>query len=191
MSNKLSNLRDKFDLGTPVFVVALLSGLFLFDQVVPNDLYVFFGCKPGSLKDIWTVITAPFFHGSYRHLVNNLALIFPLLIILFKFFKNHADSIFLNLMLWPYVIVWFVADPTPVVGASTLAYGLLTFLISIGFLIGRGRLFYMSLFLAIYFGNGLFNWGVMNPRISWEAHGAGSLVGVLVALLYSKFIWKK
>ena len=177
---------NNFNMRNPFLILCSLIAVFAVDAFTGMQAFEIFALRPTELSSIWKVFTAPMLHGTYQHLVNNLSLLFPLIIILYKYFWNHASSLLLNFWVWPSVIVWFIASPgTYVLGSSGVGFAVLTFLVSIGFILPRGKLFYMSLILSMFYGSVLFNWGFGVPGISWEYHTAGTFIGLLFAFIYA------
>lgn len=185
-TKKKNLLVKKFTLKIPVIILSIFIILGIMNFLSEGEFARDIGIVPRSFPDAWKILTAPFVHGNYIHLIYNMGLLFPLLIILYKFFRNHATNLLLNFCFWPYVFTWLVERPyTITFGSSGIGFALLTFLVSIGLIIGRGKLFYMSLILAILYSNNLFNWGFDTPGISWVTHLGGTITGLIFAFIYS------
>ncbi len=143
----------------------------------------FLGIKPRTLEGLIGIFTAPMIHGDYMHLLSNT---FPLLFlgsVLYFFYERIAGIVFFRSYFITNILVWVLSPRVSYhIGASGLIYGLAAFLICYGLL----RLDFVSLIvstLVFFIYGGVFLAGVLpaDPRISWEAHLAGALVGVVTA----------
>jgi len=110
---------------------------------------------------------------------------------LFYFYKKIAKASFL----W----IWFISGlwlwiggrnnslyPNYHIGASTLIYGLATFLFFSGLFRKHLRLMVVSTLVVFLYGSIM--WGIfpLKTEISWEGHLFGAIAGVLVAYNYRK-----
>jgi len=114
----------------------------------------YLGIKPRTWEGLIGIFTAPMIHGSYMHLLSNT---FPLLFlgtILYFFYEPIGNIVFYRSYFITNLLVWLLSPRLSYhVGASGLIYG------------------------------GIFVAGVLpaDPRISWESHLAGALVGAVTA----------
>lgn len=145
-----------------------------------------FGVQPRSLMGLIGIVSAPMVHGNIVHLISNT---FPLLFLggtLFFFYPRVATVVFFRAYIWTNVLVWLFARNANHIGASGLVYGIAFFLIFFGLL----RRDFMSLLISIVtilLYGGVF-YGVLpsDPRISWESHFGGALVGITSAFTFSR-----
>lgn len=143
----------------------------------------FLGIRPRTISGLVGILFAPMIHGNYLHLLSNT---FPLLFlgsILYFFYDRIAGTVFFRCYFFTNILVWiFSLRDSYHIGASGLIYGITSFLIFFGLL----RQDFLSLVIAIIvllvYG-GMFFYGVLpsDPRISWESHLAGALVGAVTA----------
>ena len=72
------------------------------------------------------------------------------------------------------------------IGMSGVIYSLVAFLFTSGTLRKYRPLQALSLFIAFVYGSMI--WGILpiSPRISWEGHFMGLIVGVVLAIIYRK-----
>lgn len=110
---------------------------------------------------------------------------------LFYFYKKIAKASFM----W----IWFISGlwlwiggrnnalyPNYHIGASSLIYGLATFLFFSGLFRRHLRLMVVSTMVVFLYGSIM--WGIfpLKTEISWEGHLFGAIAGVLVAFNYRK-----
>jgi membrane associated rhomboid family serine protease len=145
-----------------------------------------FGIQPRTAFGLIGIFTAPLVHGNLSHLVSNT---FPLLFLgsaLFFFYPRIAGTVFFRAYFWTNILVWiFVFRPGSHIGASGLVYGLAFFLIFFG-LFRRDFLSLLISVITLLLYGGVF-YGVLptDPRVSWESHFAGALVGFTSAITFS------
>lgn len=116
------------------------------------------------------------------HLISNT---FPVLFLgatLFFFYERIGGVVFFRCYFITNVLVWIFSPRVSYhIGASGLVYGLSAFLIFFGLLRKDFMSLLISIVVTIFYG-GIF-YGVLpiDPRISWESHLAGALVGIITA----------
>lgn len=143
----------------------------------------FLGIKPRTFSGLIGVFTAPMIHGNYMHLLSNT---FPLLFlgsILYFFYERIGGIVFFRCYFFTNILVWMFSPRLSYhIGASGLIYGLAAFLICYGLLKQDFVSLVVSAFVLFIYG-GVFLAGVLptDPRISWESHLAGALVGAVTA----------
>lgn len=160
------------------------------------------------------IIFSPLLHGGFEHILSNSVPMFVLMFLLFQFYTKIATKIFLYSWLLSGLLVWLL-PPIDVftgqyryvciIGASGLVYALAFFLFFSGVVRKDKKLLTIALLVALYYGSLI--WGVLPEelfntlsapsRISWQAHLAGAIVGIILAFLnrkngekQKKFIWE-
>lgn len=145
------------------------------------------GIEPRQVDGLLGVLTAPFVHGSWSHLLANAV---PLLIFGFLLMVNGAKQfVAVTVLVWLVsgLGVWLTAPGNSVtVGASGVVFGWLAYLVVRGvFTRNLGQIVVGLVLLALW--GGIF-WGVLPGAngISWQAHLFGALGGVLAAFLTAR-----
>lgn len=151
-----------------VFSIEVYSGVNLgFLGLVPRDLFGLIG-----------ILTAPLLHGNIQHLISNTV---PLLFLgsaLFFFYPRIGGVVFMRCYFITNILVWLLSPRVSYhIGASGLIYGLASFLIFFG-LLRRDLMSLMISIVVVMIYGGIF-YGVLptDPRVSWETHLAGAIVG--------------
>jgi membrane associated rhomboid family serine protease len=140
------------------------------------------GIKPRSLIGLIGIFTAPLIHGSLSHLISNTLPLLFLGSVIFFFYERIGGIVFFRCYFITNVLVWIFSPRASYhIGASGLVYGLSSFLIVFGFLRNDLISLLISVGILIIYG-GIF-YGVLptDPRISWESHLAGAIVGTITA----------
>lgn len=145
-----------------------------------------FGVKPRTTGGLLGILTMPFIHGSYEHLLNNSL---PLLVLgwaLFKFYPTIAWKALLGIWFIGGIWLWISGRDAYHIGASGVVYGLAAFLFLSGWLRREKRVAALS--LAIVFIYGGMWWGILpvKPTVSWEGHLWGAIAGFAMAVYLRK-----
>ena len=173
----------------PLFIVALMWLTKLTEVCFGIDL-VKWGLVPHTAKGLVGILTMPFLHGNWEHLLANTVPILVLGTALFYFYPSLAFRVLLITYLASGLFTWCLGSPASThIGASAIVYGLNLFLIVSGFIRGNRSLIVISLIMVFLYGS--FLWGMIPSlaipqNISWEGHLAGALIGVLLAFIYRK-----
>lgn len=144
-----------------------------------NDL----GITPRQASGLIGILTAPFAHANFAHLMSN-TLPMALLATLTLYCYPRAARLALPLI-WiaSGVGVWLFARDSVHVGASGIAHGLMFFLFVMG-LIRRDRLAVVtSLVVFFLYGGMLLSVLPQDEHVSFEYHLAGAIAGVVAAIL--------
>jgi membrane associated rhomboid family serine protease len=156
----------------PLRLIFLMWAIFYLELILSIQFSAF-GIVPRNPFGVIGIFTAPFLHGSFA--------------ILFYFYSGIGTSVFLRSYFWTNILVWlFGRGDANHIGASGVVYGLAFFLIFFGFFRRDFLSIIISLVVLLLYG-GVF-YGVLptDPRVSWESHFAGALVGISTAITYSR-----
>jgi membrane associated rhomboid family serine protease len=174
----------------PLCFVATLWVIFLVCSYNNINL-VKFGVLPRDIKGFLGIVTSIFIHGDLEHIASNSLPIIVLGMLLFFFYKKIAKQAFIWIWLISGTWLWIGGrnnDNHPIyhIGASTLIYGLATFLFFSGVFRKHLRLMVVSALVVFLYGSIM--WGVFpfKNEISWEGHLFGAIAGLLVAFNYRK-----
>lgn len=141
--------------------------------IVPRD--------PGSLSH---VLTAPFLHGGFGHLLANTG---PLAVLAFMSALRGAARFLVATLVIVVVgglLVWLLGRGGSLhLGASELVFGYLAYLLGVGWWERTPGAVAVAVLALFLYGGAL--WGVLptNPVISWESHLFGFVAGLLAAAL--------
>jgi membrane associated rhomboid family serine protease len=173
----------------PLAVVAVMWIVKIAEYYTNSD-FSEFGIMPLTVKGLIGIITAPFIHADFGHLLANTIPMFVSLSIIFYFYKEVAFQVFFLVWLFTGVWVWsFARNDSYHIGASGLVYGYISFLLFSGMIRRNARLMAISLLIIFLYGG--FFWGVFpnffpKRNISWESHLMGGIAGIVMAIFYRK-----
>jgi membrane associated rhomboid family serine protease len=131
---------------------------------------------------LWGVLTAPFSHAGFGHLLSNSLVFLPLSwLVLTRGIKDYT-AIWLGVMITavPIALIW----PSASHGLSGVVYGLLGYLLLIGWLERQLVPIVLGLLTLWLYGTALFALipGVSPAGVSWVGHAGGFAGGMLAAV---------
>lgn len=144
-----------------------------------------YGIEPRTLTGLIGVFVGPMIHGNIYHLISNTIPLLFLGATLFFFYYEIAGTIFFRAYFWTNALVWLFARPSNHIGASGVVYGLAFFLIFFGFFRRDIRSILISVVTILLYGSVFYGVLPGDPRISWESHLGGALVGITSAITFS------
>jgi len=146
-----------------------------------------FGIVPRTPAGLVGIAFSPLLHASPAHLLANALPLFILLV--FLFWDRHYHPVVTLCSIWFFsgLGTWLIGRgsdgerPIVHIGASSIIFGLVAYLIASGFLMRSWRSAIVAIVVLICFG-GIF-YGVLphGGPISWEGHLSGALAGVWAA----------
>lgn len=181
--NEKSNLYASLML--PILFVAIMWLVYVLELLLETK-FSEFGLFPRYWLGLRGIITAPFLHGDFNHIVSNTL---PMLILGFALINGYpkvAGKAFLIIYFLVGFWVWAAARPNYHIGASGIIYGLVAFLFFIGLLRKDKQSIALSLLVTFLYGS--FIWGIfpVEAGISWESHLLGGIAGIFTAYLFYK-----
>lgn len=166
-----------------IWIVFWADSLFLFP-------FYKLGVLPTDVRGLKGILLMPLVHSSenFNHIFNNSIPIFLLTTLLFYFYKDIAYRILIFSWLCTGLGVWLFAANRGAyhIGMSGVIYSLVAFLFTSGTLRKYRPLQALSLFIVFVYGSLI--WGILpiSPKISWEGHFMGFIVGTVLGFIYRK-----
>ena len=189
MDNKQERKKFLGSLIIPLLIVVLMWLVRIIEMSLGVNLGPW-GITPHTAHGLIGILTLPFLHGSWEHLLSNTVPILVLGTALYYCYPTLANRVLLITYLASGLITWCIGNPDSThIGASALVYGLNLFLIFSGFIRGNRMLIVISLIMVFLYGS--FIWGMIPSlaipqNISWEGHLSGAVIGILLAIFLRK-----
>lgn len=173
----------KYSLLIPFAIVAIFWIIKLVENLYNLDLNRF-GILPLTIEGLPGIITSPFIHGSYDHLLSNSIPFLILTFALLYFYRRLAYRIFFLIYFLSGICVWLGGRESWHIGASGIVYGLASFLFFSGVFRKDANLLTIGIIVVFLYGS-MF-WGIfpIKPEISWESHLWGAASGLMLAYYY-------
>lgn len=189
MDNKAERRKFLGSLIIPLIIVALMWAVKVVEVSLGINLSRW-GLTPHSTEGLFGILTLPFLHANWEHLLSNSVPILVLGTALYYCYPTLANRVMLISWLASGLLTWCIGAPGSIhVGASALIYGLNLFLIVSGFIRRNRQLIVISLIMVFLYGG--FVWGMIPTlaklqNVSWEGHLSGAIVGIVLALVLRK-----
>jgi membrane associated rhomboid family serine protease len=167
----------------PMLFILVLWIIAIWHEVLGVELHKL-GVYPRNLSGLHGVLTIPFVHGDFKHLLSNSI---PLLVMgsgIIYFYRNLSFKVFAIVWIASGICIWIAGRPSYHIGASGIVYGLASFLFFSGAIRRDPRLAAISLVIVFLYGGMV--WGIFPlwPNISWEGHLFGGISGLACAIAF-------
>jgi membrane associated rhomboid family serine protease len=161
--------------------IALLFALELIDLLTPLPLDAL-GILPRTGRGLLGVVFSPLLHANFAHVIANAFPLWILLLLLYGDRRYKPPETLATIWIGSGIGTWLIGRGGAVhVGASSLVFGLVTYLIVSGVLMKRWRPALIAFLVLIVFG-GIFYGVLPQPGpVSWEGHLSGAIIGVYAA----------
>jgi len=130
------------------------------------------------------IVTMPFVHQGFGHLIGNTI---PLLVLLMLLAgsRGRTGIIVVSIVMVNGALLWLAGGAGAHIGASGLVMGLITYLISSG-LFERPLPLLISAIVAFLYGTTLI-WNLLplSPGTSWTGHLFGAIAGMMAGYVYA------
>lgn len=182
MTRKLSGVEHIHSLSRDVkgiaFFVGLIWFVFVLDRFLPLEN---FGLIPRTLGGLAGIVTLPFLHGDWGHIVGNTVPLVVLLLLLAGSRANSVDIVVLISVLAG-IGLWIFGRTAIHIGASVLVFGLVGFLVCAGFFEKRLLSALIAIGVAVVYGSTLM-YGILPTQsgVSWDGHLIGAISGGAIA----------
>lgn len=144
------------------------------------------GIYPRKIEGLRGILFSPFIHGDVKHLFNNAIPLLVLTSALFYFYRRIRWKVLIYGLLLTGLFTWIIGRSNIHIGASGVIYMLTAFLMFRGILSKHYQLTALSFSVIFLYGG--FIWYIFptDPKISWEGHLSGFIVGIIFALIFNK-----
>jgi membrane associated rhomboid family serine protease len=164
----------------PIWVVSVI------DFLLPIDLNAY-GLIPRTSTGLIGILTMPFLHHGWGHLISNT---FPLCLLLFLLASSRRSywEVVASILVFGGLLLWCVGRSAVHVGASGLIYGLVAFLIGAGWFERNWSSLATAIIVGFLYGTTLL-FGVLpiqGANVSWDGHLCGAIAGGLTAYAISR-----
>ena len=170
--------KELYFVGIFILVIWLI---YIVDAAIPYALNSW-GVHPRTLTGLIGIPLMPFLHGGFSHVFGNTISLAILMFLLAGTRGNHW-AIVVAIVLINGGLLWVMGRSANHVGASGLVFGLIAFLIAIGFLEKRFVSIGVAILVGFLFGTTLIS-GVIpsfGSEVSWDGHLFGAIAGAAVA----------
>ena len=171
------------------FKVPLLFilGLWLIHSMVVifNLNVAMYALVPRRTHGLAGILTSPLLHSDWGHLFNNS---FPLFVtgsMMYFFYRKAALPALIIIYLLTGLAVWVFGHNGYHIGASGVAYGMVSFIFWSGIFRRNIESIILALIVVMLYSGMIVGVFPDEPGISWESHLFGAIMGLLTAILFS------
>lgn len=139
-----------------------------------------FGVRPREVDGLWGVVTMPFLHASFGHLLSNtIPLVLIGWVLLLSGLRTWATVTVIVVVVGG-MLTWLVAPGHAViVGASGMVFGWLGYLLARAYFSRRLKWIIVAVLVLVFFGTLLFGlFPTLHSDVSWQAHVCGFAAGI-------------
>lgn len=197
LSTKQSFVFSTGVIGYPLLFILVIWVVFWFEIRFGFD-FNYLGVKPRTIQGLRGIFFSPFIHSDIKHLFHNTIPLFVLSMALFYFYRPISWKVLFLGLLFTGLLTWTIGRPANHIGASGIIYLLASFLFFKGIFSKYYRLIALSFIVVFLYGGLLWFIVPVDPKISWEGHLSGLIVGFVFAIIYKqkiekrpKFEWEK
>jgi membrane associated rhomboid family serine protease len=183
MASEADSPRDRRRAGFQLVLgmVALMWVLEIFDETTDSDLDRH-GIEPRDPDGLIGVITSPFLHGDFDHLMSNTVPFVVMGLVIALAGALRVVAVTGIVMAVGGLGTWLVAPENTVhIGASGVVFGYATYLLVRGFYNRSALELLMGLIVGALWGSALLSGLVPREGISWQGHLFGAVGGVVAA----------
>ncbi|MGH8962324.1 MAG: rhomboid family intramembrane serine protease [Jatrophihabitantaceae bacterium] len=138
-----------------------------------------FGLRPRLVAGLWGILTQPFLHASYAHLMSNTVPVVLIGWVLMLSGPRTWLTVTAIVVVLGDGLTWLVAPAGLIVGASGMVFGWLGYLIARAYFSRRLRWIIVAVLVLFFFGTLLGNLlPTFHSRVSWQSHVCGFVAGV-------------
>ena len=169
--------------GTIVLLMVLVE---LADQFLGLGLDRF-GIVPRSPSGLLGIVFSPLLHGGFAHLTANAGPLLILLVILFWNRDYFPERSLILIWILSGIGTWLIGRHFAVhIGASSLVFGLVSYLIVSAIWMACWRALLFALLVFVLFGGLYYGLFQIERGVSWEGHLSGAISGFWVAWINHK-----
>jgi membrane associated rhomboid family serine protease len=142
------------------------------------------GIYPRNFGRLWGILTAPFIHASFQHLIDNTIPFVFMGLIIALYGAARVAAVTAIVILIGGIGTWLIAPAGSVTfGASGVVFGYATYLLTRG-LFDRSALEVLTgVVVGVVWGGALLASLVPQHGVSWQGHLCGGIAGVIAAWL--------
>lgn len=150
-----------------------------------------FGVFPRRLFGLRGILTSPFVHGGFQHLINNSAPLLVLTTMILFFYRRIAWQSIGIIYFLAGILLWIFGRSVFHIGASGVIYGLAAFVLWNGIFRRNIRAIALSVIVVFLYGGMFYGVLPIKEGVSWEGHLLGAIAGVLVSFFFRSFVEKE
>ncbi|HMQ07225.1 MAG TPA: rhomboid family intramembrane serine protease [Saprospiraceae bacterium] len=167
----------------PISITLLIWAFEIYEWIFNRSLNRW-GIYPREWDGLFGIISGPFIHSGFEHLISNSIPLFTLTSIMVIFYRKAAIPSFIVIQVVTGFSVWLFARPSYHIGASGIVYGLVAFVFWSGIFRRNIRSIVLALIIVILYSGYFYGIVPTKEGVSWESHLFGGFAGIFAAYLF-------
>ncbi|HET6989271.1 MAG TPA: rhomboid family intramembrane serine protease [Kribbella sp.] len=176
-------------IGGGLKLLAGLVGLMWLSEVIDTALHGSlnqYGIIARDPQGLIGIITAPFLHFGFGHLISNTLPLVTLGALIAVSGASRLFAVTAMVILIGGFGTWLISPPNTItIGASGLVFGYATYLITRGLFNRRLSQVLIGVVVVVVWGSALLGGLLPQDGISWQGHLCGGIAGILAAWVLS------
>ena len=184
-ARRASSVVDGAKISSGVKLLVLLVGLMWVSEVVDTaltgelDQYGIIARQPDGL---FGIITAPFLHMGFGHLISNTLPLVTLGLLIAVSGARRLAAVSAIIVILGGFGTWLISPPNTItIGASGLVFGYAAYLIARGIFNRRISQVLIGVVVVLVWGSALLSGLLPQDGISWQGHLFGGIAGIFAA----------
>ena len=174
-------MKIRQNLQTAFAAIAILWLVYFLNLILEIDLRLY-GIVPRDIDELIGILAAPFLHVDIQHLTANSGILFILLAVSLSYSRAQTLKAVLIMVILGGGMVWLLGTGGTIhIGASGIIFGLIGYLMCLGFFRRNWKAVMISVAITILYGGSLYSLLIYIPGISWSGHLFGFVSGVVAA----------
>lgn len=167
--------------GALIVMLGFAALLWVVQILNASDGYDFdrYGMRPREVDGLWGIVTMPFLHSSYGHLLSNTVPLIAIGWVVLLSGLRTWGTVTAIVIVGGGVLTWLVAPQGVIVGASGLIFGWLGYLLARAYFARTIKWIMVAIVVLVFFGSLLLGiFPSLHSESSWQAHLCGFAAGV-------------
>ena len=178
MTNKINNSIKIF-----IAFIIIIWLIQLLSYILPLQQY---GLIPRTGYGLIGIITAPFLHANWSHLIGNTTSLLGLTLILFYLERDKMITKMIVMAIIGGSLTWLFARTANHIGASGLIFSIWGYILLSAWFSRKQKYIWLSVVLIFLYGGMIYGIFPLQVGVSWEGHLFGLIAGIYLAWLTHK-----
>lgn len=164
------------------FIIAIWT-IQLLSYIIPLQQY---GLIPRTTYGLMGIITSPFLHANWNHLIGNTTSLVGLVIILYFLEGNKMMTKLVLMVMLGGSLTWLFARTANHIGASGLIFAIWGYILLSAWFSKKPKFISLSILVIFLYGGMIYGIFPLRIGVSWEGHLFGLVAGIFLAWVYHK-----
>ncbi|MGF1682448.1 rhomboid family intramembrane serine protease [Photobacterium minamisatsumaniensis] len=184
------NQKDKDVLKFLTVIVVLCIIVHIFNVMMSGTLSRY-GLFPRQYTHAFGLVTYPYIHGSWAHLISNIVSFSVLAFLTSRSGLSRLIAVYMICWVGSGIGVWLFGRPHYHVGLSGIIYGIWAYLLTYAVMYRSIKSIVIAVLVMFIYGSMVWGFIPVNQWVSYESHLFGAISGMLAGYIFAKRDKKK